>query len=132
MNFKILMTAGVFAIFTVSCAETAHDQKSGTEAVPEVKAPDLSSNPDYKKGLALVAQSDCLTCHAVNDKTTGPAYSEVAAKYAGANDSTITMLAQTIIKGGSGNWGQIPMTPHPTVSEEDAKQMVKYILLLKK
>jgi cytochrome c len=40
-------------------------------------------------------------------------------------------LAATIIKGGSGVWGTVPMTAHPTLSEEDARQMVKYILLLK-
>ncbi|TAD89500.1 MAG: cytochrome c class I, partial [Bacteroidetes bacterium] len=33
---------------------------------------DPTTNPDYKKGLALVAQSDCLTCHKVNEASTGP------------------------------------------------------------
>ncbi len=42
------------------------------------------------------------------------------------------MLAAKIIKGGSGVWGQVPMTPHPNLSVADAEQMVKYILLLKK
>jgi cytochrome c len=42
------------------------------------------------------------------------------------------LLASKIIKGGSGVWGAIPMTPHPQISEDDAKQMVKYVLLLKK
>ncbi len=99
------------------------------EAAPAVA--DNSSNPDYKKGLALVAQNDCLTCHAVKETVTGPAYADIAAKYAGAADTTISRLAQTIIKGGSGHWGVVPMTAHPTLSEADAVQMVKYILLLK-
>jgi cytochrome c len=38
------------------------------------------------------------------------------------------MLADKIIKGGTGNWGEVPMTPHPDVSVEDAKEMAKYIL----
>ena len=91
----------------------------------------LSDNPDYQKGLALVAGSDCLTCHKTSEKLIGPAYKDVAAKYE-ATESNIKMLAGKVISGGSGVWGAIPMTPHPQVKEEDAIAMVKYIMLLKK
>ena len=91
----------------------------------------LSDNPDYQKGLALVAGSDCLTCHKTSEKNIGPAYKEVAAKYENTEEN-VKMLAGKIIKGGSGNWGAIPMTPHPQLKQEDVEQMVKYILLLKK
>ncbi|HMW66000.1 MAG TPA: c-type cytochrome [Chitinophagaceae bacterium] len=93
---------------------------------------DPSSNPDYQKGMELIAKSDCLTCHKVDEKLIGPAYSEVAAKYAGTPDTMVNHLAHKIIAGGQGNWGEVPMTAHPTVSEADAEAMVKYILLLKK
>jgi cytochrome c len=114
--------------FVVGCGETNQAEVAVVEEVKE----DLSANPDYKKGLALVAKSNCLTCHAVNQTTTGPAYADIATKYAGADESEIARLAQTIIAGGSGNWGPVPMIPHPEVTEDEAKQMVKYILLLKK
>ena len=91
----------------------------------------LSDNPDYKKGLALVAGSDCLTCHKVSEKVIGPAYKDVAAKYENT-DANIKMLAAKVIKGGGGNWGPVPMTPHPQLKQEDVEQMIKYILLLKK
>ena len=91
----------------------------------------LSDNPDYQKGLALVAGSDCLTCHKTSEKNIGPAYKDVAAKYENT-EANIKMLAEKIIKGGSGNWGAIPMTPHPQLKQEDVEQMVKYVLLLKK
>ena len=91
---------------------------------------DLSSNPDYQKGLALIASNDCLTCHKVDEKVTGPAYREVANKYENT-DANVKMLAQKVIKGGSGNWGNAAMTPHPALSEADAEQMVKYVLLLR-
>lgn len=107
------------------------DEKAAATTTAPAAANDLSSNPDYQKGLELVAKSDCLTCHKVSEKVTGPAYKDVAAKYE-ATDENISMLAAKIIKGGSGVWSAIPMTPHPTLSEADAKQMVKYILLLKK
>lgn len=100
-------------------------QKTGTE--PAVV--DLSSNPDYQAGLALEAKSDCATCHKLDEKLVGPAFREIAARY---TEKDVDMLAEKVIQGGSGNWGQVPMTPHPQLSKEDAKTIVKYILLLKK
>jgi cytochrome c len=87
---------------------------------------------DYDKGLQLIAGSDCLTCHQINQKSPGggPPYVEVAKKYE-ATDDNIKMLAGKIITGGSGVWGTIPMTPHDGLPEEDAKTMVKYIMTLK-
>jgi len=99
-------------------------------ATPAPAANDLSANPDYQKGLELIAKSDCLTCHKVSEKLTGPAYRDVANKYENT-DENITMLAGKIINGGQGVWGTIPMTPHAQLSEADAKQMAKYILLLR-
>lgn len=91
----------------------------------------VSENPDYQAGLALIAKSDCLTCHKVDEKLTGPAYREVANKYASQAPDIIPKLADKIIKGGTGVWGEVPMLPHPTISQSDAETMVKYILLLK-
>jgi len=99
-------------------------------ATATTAASDLSSNPDYQKGLALASKSNCFTCHKVDTKVIGPAYKDVAQKYAG-NDTAVTYLAHKIIKGGSGVWGPVAMTPHPELSEADAEQIVKYILLLK-
>ncbi len=107
------------------------ENKSDTTSTVETPATtDISENPDYKKGLALIGKSDCLTCHKVSEKLIGPAYKDVAMKYAG-QDTAVKYLAGKIIKGGSGIWGTVPMTPHPQLSEADAEQMVKYILLLK-
>jgi cytochrome c len=94
-----------------------------------------SANPDYQKGLALVAKSDCLTCHKINEKLIGPSYAEVAAKYPSTPEN-ITRLAHRIIEGVTPEkavWGTPSvMTPHPQLSQQDAEQMVKYVLLLKK
>ncbi len=90
-----------------------------------------TENPDYEKGLALVGQSDCFTCHKVNEPSTGPAYQAVADRYPN-NPAVIDSLANKVIKGGAGNWGVVPMTPHPQISKEDAVAMVKYVLSLKK
>ena len=94
--------------------------------------PAITENADYQQGLALVAKNQCLTCHQVEDKLTGPPYREVAEKYAGMPDTIVAHLARKIISGGNGVWGEIFMLPHPGVSQVDAETMVKYILLLKK
>ena len=127
-----------FSLLILLAACGSNDNKSSTTnstdstAVEKPAATnDISSNPDYQKGLALIAQSDCLTCHKVSEKVTGPAYQEVANRYAGS-DTAIKYLVNKIIKGGKGVWGTVPMTPHPLLAEADAQQMVKYILLLKK
>jgi len=82
-------------------------------------------------GLVLIKKSDCLTCHKMDQKVIGPAYVDVANKYT-ASEAVIDTLANKIINGGSGNWGQVPMSAHPNLSLTDAKEMVKYILSLKK
>jgi cytochrome c len=85
---------------------------------------------ELTKGMELIAKSDCLTCHKLNEKIIGPAYKEVAKKYA-YTPANVTMLAGKIKNGGSGNWGAIPMTGHASLSQADAASMVKYILNLK-
>ncbi len=114
----------------VACGSNEDKSAPSTEVKKETN--DLSANPDYQKGLALIGANDCLTCHKVNEASTGPAYADIAAKYAGADDAKIKEVAGKIIAGGSGVWGQVPMTPHPALAEDDAIAMVKYVLLLKK
>lgn len=113
-----------------ACNSSNNDKKDDKPVVPVAAAPSISSNPDYQKGLALVVKSDCLTCHKVSEKLIGPAYKDVAAKYDNT-EANINLLAAKVLKGGSGVWGAVPMLPHPLLTEPDAKQIVKYILLLR-
>lgn len=125
----------VFAVTAVLASCGGGDKKetaAGKTDEPVAASNDISSNPDYQKGLELVANSDCLTCHKVDEKVTGPSYRDVANKYAGTSDTVVSYLAGKIISGGSGVWGEVMMTPHPSISKEDAEAMAKYILLLKK
>ena len=89
-----------------------------------------SSKADIEQGKELISKSDCLACHQLQVKVVGPAYSAVAEKYA-ATEANINKLSEKIIKGGSGVWGPVAMTPHPSVTAADTKKMVKYILSLK-
>lgn len=110
--------------------ESSSESSATINAATAAPADELSANPDYQKGLGLIAKSDCLTCHKISEKLVGPAYRDVAAKYT-SDAATISMLADKVVKGGTGVWGQIPMAPHPAISKADAEQMVKYVLLLK-
>ena len=85
----------------------------------------------YDKGKKLIAMSDCLTCHKDDQKVVGPSYVEVAQKYE-FNDKNVDYLAGKIIKGGAGVWGQIPMSAHPDLKKEDAEEMARYVLSLRK
>ncbi len=78
-------------------------------------------------GEDKVANSDCLSCHMVERKVIGPSYQDVAAEYENT-EANVAMLAKKIIEGGVGVWGEVAMPPHATLSEEDAKDMVRYIL----
>ncbi len=97
----------------------------------KVEKKDATDDPAFIAGRDLAAKSDCFTCHKIDDVSTGPAYRKVAEKYTNTAENQ-AMLAGKIIKGGSGNWGTVPMVAHPGISEADANKMVKYILLLKK
>jgi cytochrome c len=130
---KYFVSIAIIALIAACGGNTGNDNKTGdtsTTAPATTGSTDISENPDYKAGLALIAKSDCLTCHKVTEKLTGPAYVDVAKKYAGS-DTAIAYLSHKIITGGSGVWGTVPMIPHPQLSQADAEQMVKYILLLK-
>jgi cytochrome c len=124
---KIILSLAVLSLIA-ACGGGDADKK---EEKKEATTTDVSENPDYKKGLALIAGSDCLTCHKVDEALTGPTYRDVANKYASLPDTIIGHLAGKIITGGNGVWGDTYMTPHPALSKEDAEAMVKYILLLK-
>jgi cytochrome c len=80
---------------------------------------------------ALMKKDGCAACHAVDKKVIGPAYQDVAAKYKG-DAGAAAKLADKVKKGGVGVWGQIPMPPNAQVSDADIKELVGWILTLKK
>jgi cytochrome c len=75
----------------------------------------------------LAQKKNCMACHQVDKKVVGPAYKDVAAKYAGQKDAA-DKLAAKIVKGGSGVWGAVPMPANPQVSEAEAKQLASWVL----
>lgn len=84
---------------------------------------------EYSRGKTLISRSDCGTCHAEDRLVNGPAYQSIAERYR-KNDFAVRDLSKKIIKGGAGNWGETVMSAHPQISEEDAGEMVRWILSL--
>ncbi len=90
------------------------------------------SNEDKVKGKELYEQNDCLTCHGIdNQDRVGPSFMQVASRY-DATAKSLQMLTKKIREGGNGTWGKIYMTPHSSMTETEANQIVKFILSLKK
>lgn len=75
----------------------------------------------------LAKAKNCLACHSVQNKVVGPAFKDVAAKYAGQKDAE-DKLTQKVLKGGSGVWGSVPMPANSQVNEAEARTLVKWVL----
>ncbi|UZD22244.1 c-type cytochrome [Algoriphagus halophytocola] len=136
LNLAFVAIAGL----AFACGGGEKSTETTTSApVAETPAPEkeisleekYKDDPIYIKGLAKLKTSDCTTCHMVERKIVGPSYADVAAKYE-TTEENINMLADKVINGGVGVWGEVPMPAHPNLSMEDAKDMVSYVLLLKK
>jgi len=78
----------------------------------------------------LAAKKACMACHGIDNKIVGPAYKDVAKKYRGQK-GVEAKLAEKVMKGGKGVWGEMAMPANPQVSAEEAKQLVAWILSLK-
>ncbi len=78
----------------------------------------------------LAKAKNCMACHAVANKLVGPAFKDVAAKYAGQKDAESKLTAK-VLKGGAGAWGAVPMPANPQVSEAEAKTLVKWVMAQK-
>lgn len=87
------------------------------------------ANLGFATGKRLMELSDCMACHSIDKKSIGPSYRDVAKKYQRERD-VVSMLADKIINGGGGVWGEQAMSAHPQIKKDDAKEIVRYIMSL--
>lgn len=87
------------------------------------------SNENVDLGKSLLEKSDCKACHQLNKPSVGPAFADVSNKYRNDN-SALARLANKVITGGGGVWGEVAMNAHPQLSKEEATEIVKYVLAL--
>jgi cytochrome c len=84
----------------------------------------VAANPE------LARNNLCLGCHTIDKKLVGPAFKDVAARYAGQKDAA-ARLAEKIVRGGAGAWGVVPMPANPRVSADDALKLANWVLSMK-
>ncbi|MBT9504305.1 MAG: c-type cytochrome [Burkholderiaceae bacterium] len=87
----------------------------------------LGASVPAQANLALAQKNACMACHAVDKKLVGPAYADVAKKYAGQADA-VAKLSDSIKKGGSGKWGPVPMPAQAALSDADAATLAGWVL----
>jgi cytochrome c len=73
----------------------------------------------------------CAACHEIDKKLIGPAFQDVAVKYKGDKDAA-AKLRDKVKKGGTHVWGEAAMPPNVLASDADIKDLVDWILTLKK
>ena len=120
-------------IITLMISLTYCGSKNETKSTEDYGTPDESAEAVagdvIAQGQSLVNAADCKTCHHPTNKLIGPSHTDVAKKYE-FNQANVTLLASKIISGGTGVWGEIPMTPHADLSQADAEKMARYVLSL--
>lgn len=128
--------------YTVQVRDT-EDGTLGNEILPgsvHVELTPMARNTVYSgksnenifhRGEVLINESDCKACHSVKSQSIGPSFEMVSKKYEN-NDSNISMLAEKILRGGNGAWGNQAMAPHPQLTKSQTVEMARYILSLTK
>jgi cytochrome c len=121
---------GAVALLIAACSPPKETVKEDY-GTPQASAStvDVSAADIIAQGESLVKASDCKTCHHVANKIIGPSHTDVAKKYE-FTKANVEYLAGKIISGGSGVWGEVPMTAHADLSQADAEKMARYVLSL--
>jgi cytochrome c len=109
---------------------TADYVPSGMTPSEVAMARDVAPNESLRhlRALSIIARSDCAACHRTDERLVGPEFREIARRYAGQD--VLDKLAQKIITGGKGVWGEAVMPPHPSLTPADASTLAQYVLSL--
>ncbi|MBW8888576.1 MAG: cytochrome ubiquinol oxidase subunit I [Fibrobacteres bacterium] len=78
-----------------------------------------------QEGQDLIKKSDCMACHQPEIKVVGPSFKDIAGRYGAAD---LPKLIAKVKQGGAGSWGEVPMAPHPALSDADLGKMIGWIL----
>jgi len=128
----LIAVVGMAGFTLTSCGkkeEAKKEDAAESEAYESAEPAKASDDDLIAQGSALVDASDCKTCHHPTNKIVGPSHTDVAKKYEFTR-ANVSMLADKIINGGSGVWGEVPMTAHSDLAKADAEKMAMYVLSL--
>ncbi len=131
MKSVLIGTIGIIlALVAIGCGEKKKIR--GEEFVANSQAAESGKSAAADPiaiGEVIVKQNDCNTCHHKTNTLIGPSHTAVAEKYE-FTEANVKLLAEKILKGGSGVWGQIPMAAHVGITQEEAESMARYVLSL--
>jgi len=88
----------------------------------------VEARSDTNDMTALLKDRGCYACHDLTETLIGPSYHAIAELHRTRKDVMVEVLAHKIIIGGAGNWGLVPMVPNEHVTEDEAREMVEWIL----
>lgn len=77
----------------------------------------------------ITTRTDCFQCHQPDIKLVGPAFQDVGVKYL-TDPAGLDKILHVIRLGSEGQWGRIPMAPHPEVPDDRAREIAVWILSL--
>ena len=86
---------------------------------------------DNAAAQSLMKKHGCTACHEVDKKVVGPAFRDVAARYKDDKDAQ-TKLVNKVKKGGAHVWGEHAMPPNVLITDGEVRDIVSWILTLKK
>jgi cytochrome c len=88
----------------------------------------VDASTRFAVARAMINKVDCNNCHHLDTKSVGPMFIEIAEKYKSKYSWALDSLSRKIRSGGSGVWGTVNMPAHPSISLNDARTIVNYIL----
>ncbi|MET4082740.1 cytochrome c [Pedobacter sp. UYP30] len=124
------MLKRIAIIATIALSVSISSQVSAQTVTKKKTTKVSTAKSDVVQGGLLISKADCLSCHKPTIKLIGPSFKEIAQKYK-PTDKNYAMLVEKVIKGGSGNWGPMAMSPHGDIAPANVKKMITYILATK-
>ncbi|MGJ7518022.1 c-type cytochrome [Pseudomonas baetica] len=116
---------GAYLAVTYGTAQASDAEVQAASNPPTGQPP--AASVAKADATALLQNNSCLSCHAIDHKVVGPAYRDVAAKYA-KDPQALAKVTASIQHGGSGKWGDIPMPPFAQLNPDDLQSLATFIL----
>lgn len=89
----------------------------------------VSAGLDDAKAQELLSKGGCTACHALDKKSMGPSFKDVAQKRKGQADAA-AVIEKNIRAGSKGVYGAMPMPPVPSakLGDGDLHNLVEWVL----
>jgi cytochrome c len=138
------LTWGSFVRYTIEVSDredgdSKYDEIKNTRVLLEIEFLPIKNENELNQkrfankkepndqGLSLMMESSCFACHADKKVMTGPSFSDIAKRYE-KNTKNMELLANHILEGSSGQWGNIKMPAYPNLTVEETQKIAAFML----